>query len=57
MISNYLDLIIILKSLPKEEHKPHLHNIQCVDRHVSIRYMHDLLPTYSDRSSLSKYSS
>ena len=34
MTDNYLYLIIILKSPPKEEHKPHLHNIQCMYRHV-----------------------
>lgn len=27
MTNNYLYLIIVLKSLPKMEHKPHLHNI------------------------------
>ena len=32
---SYLYLIRILKSLPKEEHKPHVQNIQCMYRHVS----------------------
>lgn len=42
---NDLCLIIMLKSLPKQEHKPHLHNMQSMYKHVSLRRMHDLLPT------------
>lgn len=38
-------LIIILNSPPREEHKPHLHNTQCVNRHASLRHMCDLKPT------------
>ena len=49
---------LILKSLPKEEPQPHLHNIQYVHRHVSLSHLCDLpTSTYSDKLSLSKYSS
>ena len=41
----YLHLIRILKSLPKEDHKPHLHNTQWMYRHVSLRHMYHLCPT------------
>lgn len=41
---NYLHLII-LKSLPKEGHKPHLPNIQYMYRHISLKHMCDLMPT------------
>ena len=58
MTHNYLYLIIILKSPPKEEHKPHLHNIQCMYSHV-LKHMYGLLvaSTHSPKPSLSKYSS
>ena len=59
MTNNCLYLIIMLKSQPKEEHKPHSQNIQCVQSHVSLRRMWDLWPSspYSDKASLSKNSS
>ena len=57
--SNYLYLIIIIKSPPKEEHTVHLPNIHCMYRHVALRCMCDLMPTsiYHDKASLSEYSS
>lgn len=41
---SYLYLVIMLESLPKLEQKPHLHTIQCWDRHVSLRCMTHLVP-------------
>lgn len=40
----YLYLIRILKSLPKEERKPHLHNMKWMYRQVSLRHMLHLMP-------------
>lgn len=55
----YLFLIIILNSLPKEKHKPHLHTIERMYRHVSLRHMGGLktTSTYNDKASLPLYSS
>ena len=47
MTGNHLYLIVILKSLREEEQKPHLHNIQCIYRLVSLRLMCYLMPTYT----------
>lgn len=57
---SYLYLIVMLKSLPKEELKPHLLNTQCIQKHVSSRCRSNLLPTSTYRQwqgSLSEYSS
>ena len=56
--SDHLPLII-LKFPPKEEHKPDLYDIQCMDRYISSRHMHHLMlmSTYYDKTSLSEYSS
>lgn len=45
MTDNYLHVIVILKFLPKEQHKPQIHNIQCIYRYVSLRCMCNLMPT------------
>ena len=45
MPSSYLYLIIILKYPPKEEHKSHSHNTQCMCRHVSLRHMQHFMHT------------
>lgn len=59
---DYIYLVIILKTLLKEEYKPHLHDIKCVYRHVTLRHIHDLMQcmtfsTNDDKALLSKYSS
>lgn len=51
----HLYLIIILKSSPREEPQPCLHNIQCMHRHISWRCIGDIVSasTYNDKASLS----
>ena len=41
---SYLYLIVMLKSLLKEERKPHLHNRQCIYKLVSLRCISDFMP-------------
>ena len=52
-------LIIILKALPNQEHQPHLHNMQPMQRHVSVRLMCGLKPTSTcdSKAPLPKYPS
>ena len=52
MTDNYLYLIMILKSPPKEDPQPHLHSMRCVYRHVSLRSMCNLIPFLDTMTSL-----
>lgn len=58
MTNNYLYLILALKSPPKEDHKPHLHNTMHVQAPLlKVHVRPDArLDTYDDKASLSKYS-
>lgn len=59
MTYNYLYFVIILDPPPQEEAQPHLHTMQCMYSHVSLRHMCDLVPasTQDDKAPLSRYSS
>lgn len=49
--------LIILKSLPKEEHKPYLLIIICMNRQVSLRHMRHLMLASTYKTPLSIYPS
>ena len=51
MTYNHLHRSIILKSPLMEKHRLHLHNIQCVYWHVSLRHMRNLMPAFTNNDS------
>ena len=51
MTDLYLYLIIILQTPPKAKPRPHLQNMHySVFRHVSLRHVHNLMPTLTYRN-------